>query len=133
MGAADVVPGVSGGTVALLLGIYDRLVAEIRQGARALGSLVRGRVARGMGDLRRVDWIFLGSLGGGIVLAVVVLVSWLRTQMEHHPVEVSAVFFGLVAGSIVVARREVDRWDLRRLAVMATTAVAMFFLLGSIL
>jgi len=130
MGAADVVPGVSGGTVALLLGIYDRLVAEIRQGARALGSLVRGRVARGMGDLRRVDWSFLGSLGGGIVLAVVVLVGWLRTQMEHHPVEVSAVFLGLVAGSIVVARREVDRWDLRRLAVMATTAVAMFFLLG---
>ena len=124
------VPGVSGGTVALLLGIYDRLVGEIRQGARALGSLARGRVSSGVGDLRRVDWVFLGSLLGGILLAVVVLVGWLRTQMEDHPVEVSAVFFGLVAGSVIVARREVDRWDLRRLVVMAVTAVVTFCFLG---
>jgi putative membrane protein len=130
MGAADVVPGVSGGTVALLLGIYDRLIGEIRTGAGALGRFARGEWRHGWERLRSVDWVFLISLLGGIGLAVVVLVGWLRTQIEEHPVQVSAVFFGLVAASVVVARREVSSWDPFRLAVLVATAIVAFFLLG---
>jgi putative membrane protein len=130
MGAADVVPGVSGGTVALLLGIYDRLIGEVRAGAGAVAHLARGDLRGGWARLRSVDWVFLLSLLAGIGIAVVVLVSWLRTQIEENPVEVSAVFFGLVAASVVVARREVERWDALRLAVMLGTAVVAFFVLG---
>lgn len=130
MGAADVVPGVSGGTVALLLGIYDRLIGEIREGAGALGHFIRADWREGWTRFRAVDWVFLLSLLGGIGLAVVVLVGWLRTQIEEHPVEVSAVFFGLIAASVVVARREVSKWDLARVTVMFATAAAAFFLLG---
>jgi len=130
MGAADIVPGVSGGTVALLFGIYEQLVAEIRQGAGALGSFVRFDVRGGFSKLRQVDWLFLGSLLFGIGLAVVVLIGWIRTQIDEHPVVVSAVFFGLVAASIAVARREVARWNLRLILFAAFTAVVAFVLLG---
>jgi len=130
MGAADIVPGVSGGTVALLFGIYERLVAEIRQGAGALSSFARFDGRRGFAKLRQVDWVFLLSLLFGIGLAIVVLIGWIRTQIEEHPVRVSAVFFGLVAASIVVAKREVVRWNSRLLLLAALSAVAAFVLLG---
>lgn len=130
MGAADIVPGVSGGTVALLLGIYDRLVGEVREGAGALGELIRGDTAGFLRRLRGLDWVFLFSLLFGIGLAVVLLVSWLRTQIEDHPVEVSAVFFGLVTASVVIAAREVSRWDVLRMLLAAVVAVAAFLALG---
>ena len=59
MGAADVVPGVSGGTVALLLGIYDRLMQAIYTGARALGCLVRGDLRGTARRLSEVPWSFV--------------------------------------------------------------------------
>ncbi len=130
MGAADVVPGVSGGTVALLLGIYDRLISNIRTGAGALAHLVRGDVKGAVTRLGKVEWMFLIPLFAGMGLAVVVLVSWIRTQVEHHPVEVSAVFFGFVAASVFVAAREVERWDPPRFAIACVVAVGAFFALG---
>ncbi len=130
MGAADVVPGVSGGTVALLFGIYDRLIAEVRGGVGALARFLKGDLKGGWSRVRSVDWVFLLTLLAGIGIAVVVLVGWLRTQIEENPVEVSAVFFGLVAASVVIARREVSEWDLHRIAVMLATAVVAFFALG---
>ena len=65
MGTADVVPGVSGGTVALLLGVYEQLVGTIRDGSTALGRMSRGEVREGFGDLRRLDWWFLAPLVAG--------------------------------------------------------------------
>ena len=130
MGAADIVPGVSGGTVALLLGIYDRLIGEIRTGAGAFAHFLKGDVKGGWERTRSVGWVFLVFLLAGIGIAVVVLVGWLRTQIEENPVEVSAVFFGLVAASVLIARREVSTWDLPRVAVMLGTAVVAFFALG---
>ena len=130
MGAADIVPGVSGGTVALLLGIYDRLIGEVRKGAGALGRFLRGDFREGWRRLTDVDWVFLISLLAGIGTAVIVLVGWLTTQIEENPVEVSAVFFGLVAASVFVARREVSQWDSTRLLTLVGTAIAAFLLLG---
>jgi putative membrane protein len=130
MGAADVVPGVSGGTVALLVGIYDDLIAEIRTGAGSLARFLRGDLRGGVERLRSVDWPFLASLLLGIGTAVVVLVGWLRTQIDEHPVQVSAVFFGMIVASVVVARGEVGRWDGPRLATLAGVAAISFVALG---
>ena len=69
MGSADIVPGVSGGTVALVLGIYERLVHAIRAGAGALGSLLRGRLTDARSRLRDVYWRFLLVLLTGILIA----------------------------------------------------------------
>ena len=56
MGAADIVPGVSGGTVALILGIYERLLASVRTGARALARLLRGDVNGFRGQFMNIEW-----------------------------------------------------------------------------
>jgi putative membrane protein len=130
MGSADVVPGVSGGTVALVLGIYERLVHAIRTGASALSSLVRGRFSEGWERLRSVEWGFLLPLLLGVGLAIVSLAALLENLLEDEPLNIAAVFFGLVLGSIPIAWRLVKEWTTERYALMAVVAVAFFLLLG---
>ena len=130
MGSADVVPGVSGGTVALVLGIYERLVRQIRTGAGALASLVRLRWAEGWERFTSVDWRFLLPLLAGIALAIVSLAALIDRLLEEEPQNTAAAFFGLVAGSIVIAWRLVRSWNATIVALGAAVAVAAFFLLG---
>jgi putative membrane protein len=130
MGSADVVPGVSGGTVALVLGIYERLVASIHAGSAALGFGLRGRFA----DMRRrlgdVDWGLLLPLLAGIGLAVLTLASAIDHLLENEPQNTAAAFFGLVLGSIVIAWRLVKGWLPARLAIGLAVAITAFFVLG---
>ena len=130
MGAADVVPGVSGGTVALVFGIYADLVAQIRQGARALGQLVRGRPGAFVEELRAVDWAFLLPLLAGIGLALLSLASVISHFLEEEPIRTAGVFFGLVVGSLFTTVRLVHRWDPPAVLTAAAVAVATFLLLG---
>lgn len=130
MGTADVVPGVSGGTVALVLGIYPRLIAVISDGSHALGSLVRLDVRGFIAKLKALDWMFLIPLLVGIALAVVSLAGVIDHLLETQPVRMAALFFGLVGGSVVVAARLVQGWDARRLVTAAVVAVLAFFVLG---
>lgn len=130
MGAADVVPGVSGGTIALVLGIYTNLVNQIRQGARALSQLARLNVKGFTRELRRVDWLFLIPLLGGIGLAVVTLAGVISHYLETEPIRTAGVFFGLVVGSVYSTVHMVRRWTPAHLATFAGVAAATFILLG---
>jgi putative membrane protein len=130
MGAADIVPGVSGGTVALVFGIYERLVHSIGMGARALGSVIRGRLRRAVTNLGEVDWWFLVPLGAGILTAVGLLSSVIESQLRERPEEMAGLFFGLVLGSIVVGWRLVRHRRPADLAIMAAVGVVAFVLLG---
>lgn len=130
MGAADLVPGVSGGTIALVLGIYRRLITAVRTGAAALGALVRLDVGGFVEHLRQVEWVFFLPLVAGIGTAVVSLSHLIERLLEDHPLRMAGLFFGLVAGSIVVAWRLVGRRDAIRLGVLAGVALATFWLLG---
>ena len=113
MGAADAVPGVSGGTIAFLTGIYQRLIDAIT--AITVSRLIRlFRDAR-MGNrtavtstLQRMDIWFLLVLGTGVFTAVITvlrLISWLLTV---SPVEVYGFFFGLIGASAIVLYRDVS-------------------------
>jgi putative membrane protein len=106
MGVAEVVPGFSGGTVALVAGIYERLIAAIRQGARTLSLLLRGRPRDALGAFLAIEWPFLLALLAGMLVAVFTLAAQLETLIEERPVELSAVFLGLVLGAAVVASRQ---------------------------
>lgn len=130
MGAADVVPGVSGGTVALVLGIYPRLIAVISGGSHALGSLARLDIRGFITRLRALDWAFLIPLLVGIGMAVVALAGVIDHLLETQPVRMAALFFGLVGGSVVVATRLVQGWDAGKVAITAVTAVIAFLVLG---
>ncbi len=130
MGSADIVPGVSGGTVALVLAIYHRLVTTIRNGSSALGHLLKLDVRGGAALLRQVDWLFLIPLGLGILTAVLTLAGAIEHQLEVHPVQMSGLFLGLVAGSTVVATGLLTRRDVREWALIVGAGAAFFIALG---
>ncbi len=130
MGAADIVPGVSGGTVALVLGIYGRLINNIRIGARGLKELLTGDIAALKATLGKIEWIWLVSLLTGILVAVAALSSVLERLLDDEPVTMSGLFFGLVLGTIYVAYRMLARVDTRAIGIIVGVGISLFLLLG---
>lgn len=130
MGVAEVMPGFSGGTVALVAGIYERLVASIRQGARTLSLLVRGRPKDALRALLAIDWPFVAVLLVGMSAALFTLVSTLEGLLEERPVELQAVFLGLVLGATVVASRQLRSPKPWHVLLGVTSAAVFFVLLG---
>lgn len=108
MGLADLVPGVSGGTIAFISGIYDELVATIAGLDRGLLRTLR---ARGLaGAWRAGNLGFLAVLLAGVLTSVVGFAGVLHWLLANRPAELWAFFFGLVAASVpLVARRVADR------------------------
>lgn len=112
MGAADVVPGVSGGTLAFILGIYSRLLAAISAvNMTAVNLLLHGRFAQ---VWRHVDGTFLLCLLTGILLSVFSLANVIGYLLEYRPVPLWAFFNGLILASLPVLLRSV-RWSALRL------------------
>lgn len=105
MGAADIVPGVSGGTVALVLGIYERLLAAISGfDGELLKRLLRGDLRSAA---RRVDFLFLALLGLGIATGVVGLAGLMSYLLTEHRELTFSAFFGLILASGVLVGRMV--------------------------
>ena len=105
MGAADVVPGVSGGTIAVVLGIYERLLGAIRGVAAAAGRLLRGDWRSCGRRLAGVDWWLIVPLLVGILGTILLLASVIETQLEERPETMAGLFCGLVLASAVSACR----------------------------
>jgi len=126
MGGADIIPGVSGGTMALILGIYERLLTAIRSFDHVwIGLLLRGKPGAA---LARNDLGFLLPLAVGILGAVLFFthVVPLPKLIVTHPELVYGLFFGLIAGSVVILMRAVDRYGLAEM-VFAVLGVAIGF------
>jgi putative membrane protein len=124
MGAADVVPGVSGGTMAFILGVYEELINTIKSFNLALIPLVlKFRIKDA---LEHVNWKFLVCLGGGIFTAILSLAHGITWLLEHHPVPLFAFFFGLVLASIVAISVHVHWKPSMVVTLIVGTAVAYF-------
>ncbi len=130
MGAADIVPGVSGGTIALLFGIYRRLVASVHSASSALGGVVRLDRDAATAAFHAVEWRFVVPLVGGILLALLALSSVLETLLDDYPVQMAALFLGLIIGSIVVVARLTPRLTALNVAILFATSALVFVLLG---
>ncbi len=130
MGAADVVPGVSGGTIAVVLGIYERLLGAIRGVAAAAGRLLRGDWRSCGRRLAGVDWWLIVPLLVGILGTILLLASVIETQLEERPETMAGLFCGLVLASAVSACRLFEWRGGDRISLMAASAVATFALLG---
>lgn len=113
MGVADVIPGVSGGTVALIAGIYDDLVGSLAAvDARLIRSLFRGR----FGEVwRLINGGFLLPLGVGIAAAILSLARLITYLLSNHPVPVWGFLTGLIAVSALVVGRRAGSWGFGRL------------------
>ncbi|MEC8999643.1 MAG: DUF368 domain-containing protein [Actinomycetota bacterium] len=129
MGAADVVPGVSGGTVALVAGIYDRLVGAAHDGARVLGRLLRGDLRGTLAGVRSFPWSFAVPLLAGMLAAVALLAGVIEDALAEHSEPMAGLFLGLVAASALVVHRDVA-WTMRRLAIAVAVGAALFTALG---
>lgn len=126
MGAADLVPGVSGGTIALITGVYARLVAAIASvGPEAFFLILRGRVADAW---KSIDGNFLLTLGAGIATAVVGLASLLDWLLQHYPLPLWAAFSGLVlASALSLVLENYRQWSSKEWVLFVVgVAVAVF-------
>lgn len=128
MGAADVVPGVSGGTMAFILGIYDELIGAIHSINATFIRHVLGLRLREA--LAHVPWQFLLALLSGIMMAIFLLARPLKHALETHPSLVFAFFFGLVLASVLVVRKRVARWTPTRIGLLVAAALGAFVLVG---
>ncbi|MHA7815535.1 MAG: DUF368 domain-containing protein [Pseudohaliea sp.] len=109
MGAADIVPGVSGGTIAFITGIYDRLLGALSAfGLPVLRLCLTRRWGRAF---HRVDGAFLLTLLAGIATSVGTLAHLIGWLLAAHPVLLWAFFFGLIAGSALWLLRRVPHWN----------------------
>ena len=131
MGAADTVPGVSGGTIAVILGIYERLIAALTSfDPSSLRLLARVHTAEGRAavteELVRMDVPFLLVLGGGLLSAAATIATAMNAALELYRAPTYAFFFGLIAASAVVLYRYVDVRTPRRIAVAVVGFVFAF-------
>lgn len=118
MGMADVVPGVSGGTIAFISGIYEELLDSIRSiNGQALRLLFGGR----FGALwRQVNGNFLTAVFVGIGVAFLSLARVMTWLLENEPVAIWSFFFGLIIASAILVGREVRRWSVVNAAALLT-------------
>ncbi|MDJ0754862.1 MAG: DUF368 domain-containing protein, partial [Ardenticatenaceae bacterium] len=129
MGASDIVPGVSGGTMAFILGIYEELIDSIRVAGQPefLQAVFKF-------DLQRIfqllNWKFLLAIATGVLLAIFSLASILESLLENQPVFLWSFFFGLVIASVLMVSQRLNGWSAKTVGAAAVTAVAAYFLVG---
>lgn len=110
MGTANVIPGVSGGTIALITGIFERLINAIKSfDLKAVRLLLKGRFTEFM---VHTDLIFLLSVLLGVLAAIVTLARLFDYLFSHYPVYIWSYFFGLVLASVYFVGRTVSRWSI---------------------
>jgi putative membrane protein len=128
MGIADLVPGVSGGTIAFLFGIYDELLYTIKLVTGQVPKLILARKFKQA--FRTIPFSFLLPLGIGMALAIFGLVKLVSFLLEAQPVLVWALFFGLVLGSAYVVSRRITRWTIRHALLLAVGFILTFIIVG---
>ena len=120
MGAANVIPGVSGGTIALITEIFERLINAIKSfDLKAIKLIFKGKFAE---FARYTDLYFLLSIATGIVIAIVSLARLFDFLFREYPVYIWAFFFGLVLASVYFVGRRITK---------VNTAVVVTFIIGT--
>ncbi len=110
MGAADVIPGVSGGTIAFISGIYEELINSIKSvNFSSLKLLLTGKFAE---FWKAINGSFLLSLFTGIAISIISLAKGLKFLLDHYPILVWSFFFGLVVASAIYVARTITKWNL---------------------
>ena len=110
MGVADVIPGVSGGTIAFISGIYEELIGSIRSiDADAFRLLGQFKVNL---FWKSINGNFLISVLAGIITSLVSLAKLMTYLLEHHPIPIWSFFFGLILVSAPIILRDITKWNI---------------------
>ena len=128
MGASDVVPGVSGGTMAFILGIYEELINAIRSfDLKSFQFLVTLKFRP---LLDRISWRFLLAVGIGIFTAIFTLARLLSWLLQNSPVFIWSFFMGLILASVVSVSRRVEEWRALIWLFLVGGTLGAYFLVG---
>jgi putative membrane protein len=120
MGAANVIPGVSGGTIALITGIFERLINAIKSfNGKAFKLLFSGKLKE---FIEHTDLIFLIALFGGVAASIISVARLFDYLFNHYPVYIWSFFFGLILASVYFVGKTVEKWNL---------SVIIAFLIGT--
>ena len=130
MGGADIVPGVSGGTVALVLGIYTRLIDSIGRAVASVPHLARGRPGLAARSVLSVEWTLVVPLGAGVLSAIVIGSAVIPELIEDHPVLMRATFFGFIAASVTLPWRRIRSRSVCTMSVLLLAAIGAFLFSG---
>lgn len=124
MGAADVVPGVSGGTIAFITGIYEELIDSIKsidlQAIKLLFSL------KFIDFWKKINGTFLISVVLGIAISIFSLAKLMTWLLEHHPIYIWSFFFGLIIASSVLVAKEIKNWNISTVIALIVGACAAY-------
>lgn len=133
MGAADIVPGVSGGTIALIAGIYERLINALGSIGPSLWRVFRqdGGVKGLLAVWRQVDATFLLCLLLGIATSFVTLAGIIKHLLDNEPLLIWSFFFGLVVATVFILLSEIKRWNMGR-AVLFVIGIAVAVIISSL-
>jgi len=126
MGAADVVPGVSGGTIAFISGIYEELITSINNIDFSLISILKKGGIKAV--WQKVNGNFLLALFLGIFISVLSLARFLSWLLENEPILLWSFFFGLVVASIFFVGKEISKWTLGTVFILIVGAALAFFI-----
>ena len=126
MGAADVVPGVSGGTIALIAGIYEELIFSIKSiNLKALKLLFAGKLAA---FWKTINGNFLLSVLLGIVISIFSLSKGLTFLLHHYPILVWSFFFGLIVASAIYVAQTIKTWNVGAVVAGIAGIVIAYFI-----
>lgn len=126
MGAADVVPGVSGGTIAFISGIYEELITSI--GNINLSILTTLRQEGFKPAWKQLNGNFLLALFIGIGMSVLSLAKLMGWLLEHKPIFLWSFFFGLVVASIFFVGKQITKWNLGTISLFILGAVVAYYI-----
>ncbi len=130
MGTADLIPGVSGGTIAFLSGIYEELLKAIKLvTGDVLRLFLRFKIVEG---LKLIPFKFLVPLAIGLFGAIFLLANLLSHLLANYPIFVWAFFFGLVLASVFVVIKRVKKWVLSGKVAFIISAIAAYILVGAV-
>jgi len=125
MGAADVVPGVSGGTIAFISGIYEELLASISNvNFKLLKTL---KTAGIKGAWKQVNGSFLMALFIGICISILSLAKTIKWLLENEPVLLWSFFFGLVLASIIYIGKQISKWNAIAIVILIIGAFVAYY------
>jgi len=126
MGAADVVPGVSGGTIAFISGIYEELLASISSVNLATLKLIRTDGLKAA--WKAINGNFLIALLFGIFISIISLAKLISWLLEHESILVWSFFFGLVLASVLYIGKQISKWNALTIILLIVGAVVAYFI-----
>jgi len=130
MGTADIIPGISGGTIAFILGIYEDFISSIKSFDLAFVRLLcRFRFKEAFSS---VAWQFLGTICVGISGAIFTLSQLISWLLHNRPILIYSFFFGLILATVPIIARIIKQWTFVKVMTVVLAALATYYFVGMV-